>query len=78
LTATPTRQDGHHPIIYIQCGKIRYRIYEKEQAEAQPFEHFIIPRLTRFHKPAHQGDKWEIADIYNDIKNSEIRNDLII
>jgi superfamily II DNA or RNA helicase len=23
LTATPTRKDGHHPIIYMQCGPIR-------------------------------------------------------
>ena len=23
LTATPTRQDGHHPIIFMQCGPIR-------------------------------------------------------
>jgi len=25
LTATPTRQDGHHPIIFMHCGPIRYR-----------------------------------------------------
>jgi superfamily II DNA or RNA helicase len=22
LTATPTRKDGHHPIIYMQCGPV--------------------------------------------------------
>ena len=33
LTATPTRQDGHHPIIFMQCGAIRYRVDAKEQAE---------------------------------------------
>lgn len=26
LTATPTRQDGHHPIIHMQCGPIRYQV----------------------------------------------------
>lgn len=25
LTATPVRRDGHHPIIFMQCGPIRYR-----------------------------------------------------
>lgn len=25
LTATPVRKDGHHPIIFMQCGPIRYR-----------------------------------------------------
>lgn len=24
LTATPTRKDGHHPIMYMQCGPARY------------------------------------------------------
>jgi len=79
LTATPTRQDGHHPIIYMQCGKIRYSVDAKSQAEARPFEHYIIPRFTRFQKPVHQDEaKWTITDIYRDIQNSEIRNNLII
>jgi len=25
LTATPIRRDGHHPIIFMQCGPIRYK-----------------------------------------------------
>ena len=79
LTATPKRQDGHHPIINMHCGEIRYRVDAKSQAEARPFEHFIIPRFTRFQKPAHQDEtKWTITDIYRDIQNSEIRNELII
>jgi superfamily II DNA or RNA helicase len=63
----------------MHCGKIRYRVDAKKQAEARPFEHFIIPRFTRFRKPAHRNEKkWGITDIYNDIQNSEVRNDLII
>ena len=78
LTATPTRKEGHHPIIYMHCGKIRYRVDAKSQAEARPFEHYIIPRFTRFIKPAHRDDKWHISDVYSDIQNSEIRNNLIV
>ena len=26
LTATPERKDGHHPIIYMQCGPIRLKL----------------------------------------------------
>ena len=79
LTATPTRQDGHHPIIFMHCGKIRYRVDAKEQASERPFEHFVIPRFTRFQKPAFRdANKWTITDIYNDIQNSELRNSLII
>jgi hypothetical protein len=63
----------------MQCGKIRYRVDAKQQAEARPFDHFIIPRSTRFRKPAHRGDdKREYTDICTDIQNSDVRNDLIM
>ncbi|MDT3705051.1 MAG: hypothetical protein ROZ36_19150 [Thermincola sp.] len=63
----------------MHCGKIRYRVDAKEQAAVRPFEHFVIPRFTRFQKPAHQDEsKWTITDIYNDIQNSELRNSLIL
>ena len=29
LSATVTRKDGHHPIIFMQCGPIRYRVVAK-------------------------------------------------
>ena len=78
LSATPTRKDGHHPIIYMHCGKIRYKVDAKKQAEERPFEHFIIPRFTRFQKPAqHQGD-WNIQSIYKALADSEVRNSLIL
>jgi superfamily II DNA or RNA helicase len=78
MTATPTRKDGHHPIIYMQCGKIRYRVDAKKEAEARPFEHYVIPRFTRFQKPAYRGEKYEFSDVYSDIQNSEVRNNLIL
>ena len=78
LTATPTRRDGHHPIIYMHCGKIRYKVDAKKQAEERPFNHFIIPRFTRFQKPVHREADWKISDIYADIVKSGIRNSLII
>jgi len=63
----------------MHCGKIRYRVDARREAEARPFAHFIIPRFTRFKKPAGQDEtKWTINDIYRDIKNSEIRNNLIV
>ena len=78
MTATPTRKDGHHPIIYMQCGKVRYRVDAKKEAEARPFEHYVIPRFTRFQKPAHRGEEYQFADVYSDIQNSEVRNNLIV
>jgi len=35
LTATPVRRDGHHPIIHMQCGPIRYRAVRSEVAPTQ-------------------------------------------
>ncbi len=46
LTATPVRKDGHHPIIYMQCGPIRFNMPFRSQIESSPFEHRVIPRTT--------------------------------
>lgn len=79
LTATPIRQDGHQPIIFMRCGPIRYKVNPKEQAEKRPFEHFIIPRFTPFRKAISQDEnEWTINDIYKNIAMNQLRNDLII
>ncbi|MBE0418053.1 MAG: DEAD/DEAH box helicase family protein, partial [Coriobacteriia bacterium] len=46
LTATPIRKDGHHPIITMQCGPVRYKTSAKKQAAARPFEHLVRKRVT--------------------------------
>jgi len=46
LSATVTRKDGHHPIIFMQCGPVRYRIDARKQAASRPFEHKVIFRRT--------------------------------
>lgn len=48
LSATVTRKDGHHPIIFMQCGPVRYRVEPKNQALARPFTHTVIVRPTGF------------------------------
>src|SRR5699024_6435563 len=48
LTATPTRRDGLHPIMTMQCGPIRYKTTAKDQAKVRPFKHLLIPRYTTF------------------------------
>lgn len=79
LTATPTRQDGHHPIIFMQCGPVRYKVDAKSQAEKRSFEHYLIPRFTPYRQE--NKDK-NITEIYknlseNDLRNSYIVNDII-
>lgn len=53
LSATVVRKDGHHPIIFMQCGPIRYRVDDRKQAEKQPFDHKVIIRPTDFRLPPH-------------------------
>jgi superfamily II DNA or RNA helicase/very-short-patch-repair endonuclease len=48
LSATVTRKDGHHPIIFMQCGPVRHRVDAKQQAENRPFSHHVIVRPTGF------------------------------
>lgn len=35
LTATPVRRDGHHPIIFMQCGPVRHSAERPETAQEQ-------------------------------------------
>jgi superfamily II DNA or RNA helicase len=48
LSATVTRKDGHHPIIFMQCGPLRHRVNGREQAAARPFERTVLVRPTGF------------------------------
>ena len=74
LSATPVRKDGHQPIIFMQCGPVRYIVDAKSQAEKRAFSHFVIPRFTRTRLPAING----IQDAYEGIVENDTRNDFII
>lgn len=78
LSATPIRQDGHHPIIFQQCGPIRYRVDAKEQSFVRGLSHTLIPRLTRFRKPVTEPEPWQITDVYSALTESKTRNDIIL
>ena len=44
LSATLTRKDGHHPIIFMQCGPVRHRVDARTQAASRPFDHKVVFR----------------------------------
>ncbi|MBN1930531.1 MAG: DEAD/DEAH box helicase family protein [Desulfobacterales bacterium] len=79
LTATPTRKDGHHPILFMHCGPIRYRDNPKKQAENRPFDHYIVPRFTSLRVPL-DIDEQEVSiqQLYTEIMESDFRNQQII
>jgi superfamily II DNA or RNA helicase len=77
LTATPTRKDGHHPIIYMQCGSIRFHLSPKKAAESSPLQHTVIPRFTDFAWERSEHETM-IHDIYSALVTDQQRNDLIV
>jgi len=79
LTATPARKDGHHPIIFMQCGPVRYRDDARRQAEKRPFDHFVIPRFTPLRVPLDKDETdVSIQDLYAEIAGNGLRNQLIV
>jgi len=77
LTATPTRKDGHQPIIYMQCGPIRFYLSAKKAAESSPLQHKVFPRSTNFSWNRPESET-AIQDIYAALIVSQERNDLIV
>lgn len=76
LTATPLRSDGHQPIIFMQCGKIRYRVDARQQAEQRDFDHFITPRFTPLRLP--ETSELTIQEVYGQVVKSGTRNQMIV
>lgn len=48
LSATPTRKDGHHPIIFMQCGAIRCCISALEHSFTNSLRREVIVRPSDF------------------------------
>ena len=76
LTATPIRKDGHQPIIFMQCGQIRFSTDVKSQIAKQSFDRFLIPRFTSYNSILE--DRLSIATLYKYLSEDEIRNNLIV
>jgi superfamily II DNA or RNA helicase len=76
LTATPVRKDGHHPIIYMQCGPIRFNVPVRSQVESSPFEHRVVPRTTTISWNPQIAPK--IQELYALLSADAARNEQII
>ncbi|MFM9942624.1 MAG: TOTE conflict system archaeo-eukaryotic primase domain-containing protein [Hyphomicrobiaceae bacterium] len=79
LSATVARKDGHHPIIFMQCGPVRYRVDAKSQAATRSFSHKVRLRETGFqYRPdqdAHAPS--QMTALYAALAQNGKRNDLI-
>lgn len=77
ITATPHRQDGHQPIIFMQAGPIRHVVANEGNKFIQQV------KLTKLQSelPSEllgEDSRPHIADVYRWLMNDKKRNDLII
>ena len=78
LSATVTRKDGHHPVVFMQCGPVRYRVNAKDQADRRPFQHRAVLRPTGFRMADDMdGERLPIQKVYAALAADEDRNALI-
>jgi superfamily II DNA or RNA helicase len=80
LSATVTRKDGHHPIIYMNCGPIRYRVCAKAEAQKRAFTHKLVVRNTAFELPPDLAikEKLTISELYGALMDNIPRNAMIL
>lgn len=79
LSATVARKDGHHPIIFMQCGAVRHRIDARTQAAERGITHRAKLRATAFQlsPPLAASDRPSMPAVYAAIAQDEPRNNLI-
>ncbi|PYT72552.1 MAG: restriction endonuclease subunit R [Acidobacteria bacterium] len=79
LSATVTRKDGQHPIIFMECGPVRYRVSVRHGVATHPFEHKVVVRPTDFRplRPADPDVRVRFHNLYEELIADEDRNRLI-
>ncbi len=79
LSATVVRKDGHHPIIFMQCGPVRHRVDAREQAAARPFSHEVLVHPTGFRAPGEPepDPRLEFQRLLHALAADDSRNRLI-
>ena len=73
------RKDGHHPIIFKQCGPVRHRVDARVQAAARPFTHEVLVRSTGFlpEGDPDEDQRREYQRLCGALLSSGIRNQMI-
>jgi len=73
LSATVTRRDGHHPIVFMQCGAVRYKAHDRAHAMQRPFEHKVIVCNSTDVEFTAEAEE-SISEIYRMLMLNEQRN----
>jgi superfamily II DNA or RNA helicase len=79
LSATVARKDGHHPIIFMQCGAVRHQVHARSQAAESGMRHRARERHTNFKLPdaLAMTERPAMPAIYAALAEDDRRNDLI-
>ena len=72
LTATPFRRDGQQPVIFMQCGPIRYTAPKPATA---PHDLAVVPRMLA--KPIDMPPESGIQEVFRSIANDLARTSAI-
>lgn len=80
LSATVDRKDGHHPILFMQCGPVRHRVDARHQALDRPFRHHIIVRPTNIRqlRDPETDPRIEFHNLCETLIHDKSRNTLLI
>jgi superfamily II DNA or RNA helicase len=80
LSATVTRKDGHQPIIFMQCGPIRFRVEARQHADTAHLSKQVIVRATRFsiaNETEDEHTRTDFAHLIDQLSRDAARNAMI-
>lgn len=75
LSATLTRKDGQHPIVFMNLGPVRYTVNARKQAAARSFGHLVKARQTEFVSVL--AEPLSIHDLFKEVAGDDKRNQMI-
>ena len=78
LSATPKRENGHTPIIFMQCGNVRCKIDTLEFNKKLNIPMKIIVKNSHLNFTDKKIDNYELNEINDFISKDVIRTDNII
>ncbi len=78
VSATPEKENGHTPIIKMQCGDIRYKVNMKEYNKKLNLGMKVYSRNVHLNYVNKNVNDYKINEIYDLITKDDIRNEQVI
>lgn len=80
LSATVTRKDGHHPIVFMQCGPVRHQVQARAHLSTNELSKEVIVRPTSFRStfPESQDVRQHYTALIEELIRDESRNEAIL